>query len=223
MVSKTQVPIIYANFVQMAPAADIYFTDGCGRCALGGTPACKVHSWQPELAAFRAILLSSGLTEEVKWGMPCYTMNGRNVAILGSLKDSCTLSFFKGVLLEQEFRMLEKPGPNSRETRQIVITGAEQIMDNEEQIRQCIARAMELETEGAVITRNPEDLPPMPAEFAAIMAADPELMSAYEKLTPGRKRGYLLFFNAAKQAQTRISRIEKWIPAILQGKGMHDR
>lgn len=223
MVSAAEDPEISSKFVVMAPPADIYFTDGCGRCALGGTPACKVHSWQPELAAFRSILLSSGLTEEIKWGMPCYTMNGRNVAILGALKDCCTLGFFKGALLENEFTMLEKPGANSRETRQIRVTGTEQITENEDRIRHCIARAMELESQGAVITRNPEDLPPMPVEFSEIMAADPELKSAYEKLTPGRKRGYLLFFNAPKQTQTRVSRIEKWIPAILQGKGMHDR
>ncbi len=204
----------------MNPQVDHYFIDGCGRCPLGGTPQCKVHKWTQELIALRSILINCGLTEELKWGMPCYTFQKKNVVILSAFKESCTISFFKGALLSNEHQLLTAPGENSRTTRQFKFTDLNEILQNEKTIKASIFEAIEIEKAGLEIEKS-SDLPPIPDEFQELLDENQLLKSAFENLTPGRQRGYLLFISQAKQSKTRLKRIEKYIPKILKGEGLN--
>ena len=205
----------------MNKGVDVYFTEGCGRCNLVGTPKCKVHTWNNELVLLRTIILDCGLTEEVKWGSPCYTYNNKNVLMLAALKSYCAISFFKGVLLNDSKNILDKPGENSQHGRLIKFTKDSDLAAMEKTIKQYIKQAIEIEKAGLKVETvpNPE---PIPDEFKQVMDENPELKSAFFALTPGRQRSWILHFSSAKQAQTRISRIEKYTPKILQGKGFHD-
>ncbi len=205
----------------MNKGVDVYLTEGCGRCNLVGTPKCKVHTWNNELVLLRTIILDCGLTEEVKWGCPCYTYNNKNVLMLAALKSYCAISFFKGVLLNDSKNILDKPGENSQHGRLIKFTKDSDLAAMEKTIKQYIKQAIEIEKAGLKVETvpNPE---PIPDEFKQAMDENPELKSAFFALTPGRQRSWILHFSSAKQAQTRISRIEKYTPKILQGKGFHD-
>jgi hypothetical protein len=205
----------------MNKGVDVYLTEGCGRCNLVGTPKCKVHTWNNELVLLRTIILDCGLTEEVKWGSPCYTYNNKNVLMLAALKSYCAISFFKGVLLNDSKNILDKPGENSQHGRLIKFTKDSDLAAMEKTIKQYIKQAIEIEKVGLKVETvpNPE---PIPDEFKQVMDENPELKSAFFALTPGRQRSWILHFSSAKQAQTRISRIEKYTPKILQGKGFHD-
>ncbi len=205
----------------MNKGVDVYLTEGCGRCNLVGTPKCKVHTWNNELVLLRTIILDCGLTEEVKWGCPCYTYNNKNVLMLAALKSYCAISFFKGVLLNDSKNILDKPGENSQHGRLIKFTKDSDLAAMEKTIKQYIKQAIEIEKAGLKVETvpNPE---PIPDEFKQVMDENPELKSAFFALTPGRQRSWILHFSSAKQAQTRISRIEKYTPKILQGKGFHD-
>ena len=205
----------------MNKGVDVYLTEGCGRCNLVGTPKCKVHTWNNELVLLRTIILDCGLTEEVKWGCPCYTYNNKNVLMLAALKSYCAVSFFKGVLLNDSKNILDKPGENSQHGRLIKFTKDSDLAAMEKTIKQYIKQAIEIEKAGLKVETvpNPE---PIPDEFKQVMDENPELKSAFFALTPGRQRSWILHFSSAKQAQTRISRIEKYTPKILQGKGFHD-
>lgn len=205
----------------MNKGVDVYLTEGCGRCNLVGTPKCKVHTWNNELVLLRTIILDCGLTEQVKWGSPCYTYNNKNVLMLAALKSYCAISFFKGVLLKDSKNILDKPGENSQHGRLIKLTKDSDLAAMEKTIKQYIKQAIEIEKAGLKVETvpNPE---PIPDEFKQVMDENPELKSAFFALTPGRQRSWILHFSSAKQAQTRISRIEKYTPKILQGKGFHD-
>lgn len=205
----------------MNKGVDVYLTEGCGRCNLVGTPKCKVHTWNNELVLLRTIILDCGLTEQVKWGSPCYTYNNKNVLMLAALKSYCAISFFKGVLLNDSKNILDKPGENSQHGRLIKFTKDSDLAAMEKTIKQYIKQAIEIEKAGLKVETvpNPE---PIPDEFKQAMDENPELKSAFFALTPGRQRSWILHFSSAKQAQTRISRIEKYTPKILQGKGFHD-
>ena len=206
----------------MNPGVDHYLLEGCGRCALGGTPECKVHSWEHELVQLRRIILECGLTEDVKWSVPCYTWEGNNILILSAFVDNCTISFFKGALLQDEAGILEKPGPNTQAARVIRFTDIGRINELEEVIKAYIFEAVEVEKAGLEVEfKKPNDVD-MPEELANKLEEDPVFKAAFESLTPGRQRGYLLYFSQAKQSKTRISRIEKYMPIILEGKGMQD-
>jgi uncharacterized protein YdeI (YjbR/CyaY-like superfamily) len=205
----------------MNKGVDVYLTEGCGRCNLVGTPKCKVHTWNNELVLLRSIILGCGLTEEVKWGSPCYTYNNKNVLMLAALKSYCTISFFKGVLLNDTKNILDKPGENSQHGRLIRFTKDSDLAAMEKTIKQYIKQAIEIEKSGLKVETvpNPE---PIPDEFKQAMDENPDLKTAFFALTPGRQRSWILHFSSAKQAQTRISRIEKYTPKILQGIGFHD-
>jgi uncharacterized protein YdeI (YjbR/CyaY-like superfamily) len=206
----------------MTTTLDVYLSDGCGRCAYFATPACKVRQWQAELQALRQLVLSAGLTEEMKWGVPCYTFGGKNVLLLSALKECCVLSFFKGEGIADACGLLEKPGPNSQAARVLRVTSVEQITANSPAILDCIAQALELEKAGTrvALTPNPE---PFPEEWVQAMDANPVLKQAFLALTPGRQRGYVLYFSQPKQPKTRLARIEKCQSRILRGEGLHDR
>lgn len=201
---------------------DHYLLEGCGRCPLGGTPECKVHNWTTELEILRSIVLSCGLTEEVKWGVPCYTFDQKNVLLLSAFRAHCAISFFKGVLLDDKKGLLEKPGPNSHAGRIIKFTNLEQVEQSAADVKQLILEAIQVEKTGLQVPRNntPE---PLPVELETRFAEDAILQTAFEALTPGRQRGYILYFSAPKQSKTRQSRIEKCVGKILNGEGLHDK
>jgi len=202
---------------------DAYFTDGCGRCALGGTPDCKVHSWQAEMKLLRSILLDCGLTEELKWGVPCYTFGKSNILIMSAFKEYCALSFFKGTLLQDAHQILEKPGENTQAARLIRLTGLEQIKELEPVLKAYIYEAIEVERAGLRVDFKKKNELVYPSELQKILGENPVLKDAFEALTPGRQRGWVLYFSQPKQSKTRETRIEKSIPQILQGKGWNDR
>ncbi len=206
----------------MNPQVDQYLLDGCMRCPLGATPKCKVRDWQEELKLLRSIVLDCGLTEERKWGVPCYTYDNKNVSIVSALKDYATLSFFKGVLLKDPDGVLEKPGPNSQSDRIIRFRSVDEITQLEVSLKSYIHEAIEVEKKGLKVEfkKNPE---PIPEELETIFNEDPGLKAAFEALTPGRQRGYIIHFSQPKQSATRTSRIEKCIPKIMEGKGFFDR
>ncbi len=181
--------------------------------------------WQAELAEMRRIVAATGLTEEIKWGAPCFTTeDGGNVVILGVLNDYCCLSFFKGVLLKDPEGILQAPGENSRSARLIPFTDVAQILDQEATLTAYVTEAADLERSGATVDfEGTRDDIAVPEELTAAFADDPDLEAAWDALTPGRRRGYLVLFSGAKQSATRSNRIAKHAPRILQGKGMHDR
>ncbi|MEP4535318.1 MAG: YdeI/OmpD-associated family protein [Cyclobacteriaceae bacterium] len=199
-----------------------YLDIGCGRCKYGGTPQCKVHSWEKEIRQLRRIITECGLEEEIKWDCPCYTHQGKNIAMVAAFKDYAFISFFKGSLLQDEKRLLHKPGENSQASRLFKFTNPDQIIQTESTIKAYIYEAVEVEKAGleVVFKKNPE---PMPEELEQKLSENAKLKEAFEALTPGRQRGYILHFSQPKQSQTRVSRIEKCIPKIMEGKGFHDR
>jgi uncharacterized protein YdeI (YjbR/CyaY-like superfamily) len=206
----------------MNQTADTYFTAGCGRCAKGGTPACKVNTWAAELAALRALVLEAGLTEECKWGVPCYTVEKGNVVIIHSFKDYCALLFFKGALLKDAKGILIQQTENVQGARQLRFTDVREITKLKTTIKAYLQEAIAVEKAGLKVAMKPTAEFAMPEEFQATLDKSPALKTAFEALTPGRQRAYLLHFAAAKQAKTRESRIEKCTPLILSGKGLLD-
>lgn len=207
---------------QAIPDVDHYLKEGCGRCQLYQTTECRVHRWPEELVALRSIVLSTGLKEEIKWSMPCYTYNGKNVLMVTAFKEYCSLNFFKGSLLSNASGLLEKAGENSHAARLIRFTSIKRIYDNEDAIRALVFEAIEVEKSGAKPKAVKPSDTPIPAEFKAAMEKDAQLKNAFETLTPGRQRAYLFHFNEAKQAKTREARIEKYRDKILMGKGLMD-
>ena len=205
----------------MNKSADDFFSEGCGRCALGGTPDCKVHKWADELAALRSLMLSVGLEEECKWGVPCYTHKGKNIALLGAFKEYCSLAFFKGSLLSDPKNILTAPGENSQLSRQFRFTAVKELLKHEDDLRSYLFEAIEVEKAGLKVDtkKNPE----FPEELLQKFREDAKFKKAFEALTPGRQRGYLIFFSAAKQSATRTARIEKYKGQIMLGNGMQDR
>lgn len=206
----------------MDPRIDNYLIKGCGRCPLGGTSDCKVHSWTEELKLLRDIILETELVETLKWSNPCYTFQHHNIIMLSALKESTVVSFFKGVLLKDPKNVLLAPGKNSQSDRRLVFTSIEQVVEKATLLKCYIAEAIQIEKEGLKVAfkKNPE---PIPVELQQKLDEDLVLRTSFEALTPGRQRGYILYFSQPKQSKTRTSRIEKLIPKILQGKGFHDR
>lgn len=191
---------------------------GCGRCEYVGTPNCKVIIWNAEVVELRNILKSTELVEEYKWSVPCYTINGKNVVILSALKNSSTLNFFKGELIEDKYNRLVSPGPNSQSGKYLKFTNLSDILENKEIILYYINSAIEIEQNGKKVDFKAKNELVYPIELLDIFAENEELKAKFEELTPGKKRAYILHFTAPKQSKTRISRIEKQIPNILDGK-----
>lgn len=206
----------------MNQTAETYFTTGCGRCAKGGTPACKVNTWAAELAALRVLVLEAGLTEECKWGVPCYTFQNGNVVIIHSFKEYCGLLFFKGALLKDAKGILIQQTENVQAARQLRFTNAQDVAALKSTIQAYLQEAIAVEKAGLKVSMKPTAEFAVPEEFQAKLDASPTLKTAFGALTPGRQRAYLLHFAAAKQAKTREARIEKCIPQILNGKGLLD-
>jgi len=203
-------------------SVDAYLRDGCGRCDLYQTPACKVHRWTAILEGLRALVRASGLVEEMKWGSPCYTLDGKNVAMLVSLKDHCALQFFKGAALPDDAGELEAPGPNSRFVRLLAFRSLAELERRRARAAWFLDRAIAIERDGTPVV-VPDAREPMPAELEQRLAADPALAVAFAALTPGRQRSHLLHISGAKQAETRERRVDRCAPDIAAGRGFNER
>ena len=183
----------------------------------------KAGKWQDEYAALRKIVLDCGVTEELKWGVPCYTFQDSNIVLIHGFKDYCALLFHKGVLLQDPEGILIQQTKNVQSARQIRVTSVQQIVAMESVLKAYILDAIAVEKAGLKVTfKEPADFT-MPEEFINKLEEVAGLQDAFDALTPGRQRGYLLHFAAPKQAKTRESRIEKCVPRILDGKGLNDR
>jgi uncharacterized protein YdeI (YjbR/CyaY-like superfamily) len=182
----------------------------------------KATRWRKELEQLRAIALDCGLTEEVKWHAPCYTFENGNVVILQRFKEYCALMFFKGALLKDPHGVLERPGEHSQAARQLRFAAVREVVEMEAVARAYVAEAIEIERAGLKVKlrKGPE---PIPAELQSRLDGSPALKVAFDALTPGRQRAYILYFSQAKRSATRASRVEKCVPRILDGKGLGDR
>ncbi len=210
----------------MNNSAATYFTAGCGRCAKGGTPDCKINTWAAELAALRVLVLEAGLTEECKWGVPCYTVGDSvksgNVVLIHSFKEYCALLFIKGALLKDAKGILIQQTENVQGGRQLRFTDVREITKLKTTIKTYLQEAIAVEKAGLKVSMKPTTEFAMAEEFQTKLDESLALKTAFEALTPGRQRGYLLHFAAAKQSKTREARIEKWLPLILSRKGLLD-
>jgi uncharacterized protein YdeI (YjbR/CyaY-like superfamily) len=180
------------------------------------------EQWREELGALRKIILACRLSEELKWGVPCYTLNGKNVVLIHGFKDYCAILFVKGALLKDDKGLLVAQTENVQASRQIRFSELRQVIKLKADIKAYVQEAAELEKAGLKVSfKNTADFP-VPEEFRRALDADGALRIAFDALTPGRQRAYLLHFSQAKQAQTRESRIAKCAPLILAGKGLND-
>lgn len=182
----------------------------------------KAEKWQTEMAALRALLLGFPLTEELKWSKPCYTFQGGNVVLILPFKDSVALLLTKGALLKDPGGILTQPTENTQSARQIRFTSAAEVTEIKSLLKGYIEEAIEVEKSGREVVFKKVTDHAVPEEFQARLDEMPDLKAAYEALTPGRRRAYLLHFSGAKQSKTRASRVDKCIPQILAGKGMMD-
>lgn len=201
---------------------DDYLAEGCGRCDLYRTPGCKVHRWQDSLVALRAEVLAAGLEEHLKWGCPCYTVDGKNVLMVTAYKEFACVSFFAGALLRDDEGRLESPGPNSQAARLFKFRSAAEVEARRAQLRGFIEQAAALSRAGARVqfarTADPE-----PEELTALLDGDPGLRAAFDALTPGRQRSHVIYVSGAKQSASRQARADRCVPKILAGKGFLDR
>ena len=182
----------------------------------------KAEKWQKELAQLRLIVLDCGLTEELKWGCPCYTFQKNNVVLIHDFKEYCAFLFHKGALLNDADGILIQQTENVQAARQIRFTNLKQIVDMENTLKTYIFEAIEVEKAGLKVELKKTEAFKMPEEFERKLAEIPALKTAFEALTQGRQRAYLLHFSAPKQAKTRESRVEKCMQQILDGKGLND-
>lgn len=207
----------------MNPELDSYFIDGCGRCSHFATPECKVNLWKDGLVQLRRIVLDCGLSEEKKWHHPTYTHGSKNIVLIHSFKDYYGISFMKGSLLKDPEKILTQPTENMQAGRQIRFTTAKEVVDQEATIKAYIYEAIEVEKAGLEVKFKDTSEFEVPEELDWIFNEDPEYKAAFEALTPGRQRGYLLHFNQPKQSKTRTSRIEKAREKVFSGRGYNER
>jgi uncharacterized protein YdeI (YjbR/CyaY-like superfamily) len=192
----------------MNPKVDFYFI--------------KAKTWQKELEQLRMIVPDCGLTEELKWGVPCYTFQKRNIVLIHVFKEYCALLFFKGALLNDANGILVRQTENVQAARQIRFTNVRQIVKMEPTLKAYIYEAIEVEKAGLKVPLKKTAAFNIPEEFQTKLDKKPALKTAFTALTPGRQRAYLLYFSAPKQSKTRESRIEKYMQQILHGKGLDD-
>jgi uncharacterized protein YdeI (YjbR/CyaY-like superfamily) len=182
----------------------------------------KAKQWRAEMERLRTIVLECGLTEELKWRQPCYTFQEGNVVLIHGFKEYCALLFFKGALLKDPKGILIQQTENVQSARQIRFTSLQDIVALEPVLKVYIKEAVKVENAGLKVELKKTAEFSMPQELRDKLDKTPALKTAFEALTPGRQRGYLLHFSSAKQSQTRVSRIEKCAPQILAGKGLND-
>jgi uncharacterized protein YdeI (YjbR/CyaY-like superfamily) len=178
--------------------------------------------WRKEIVALRRLILDCGLVEDLKWGWPCYALDGSNVVLIHGFKTYCAVLFFKGALMQDPEGILVRQTENVQAARQIRFENLDEIRLKKTALKAYVLQAMEVKRAGGKIAfRKTSDFP-MPEEFSARLEGIPELKAAFEALTPGRQRAYLLHFSSARQSATRQARIDKCMPKILEGKGLTD-
>ena len=190
------------------PAVDWYFAEQV--------------KWEPAIRQLRALALDFGLAEELKWGCPCYTLDGSKIVLIHVFKYYCALLFFKGALLEDPHHLLVRQTPNVQSARQIRFTGLDDVQRLEAKVRACIRDAIAVDQAGLQVARKTTADFAVPDEFAIRLKELPALKEAFDALTPGRQRAYLLHFASAKQSSTRTARVDKHTDRILEGKGLDD-
>lgn len=183
----------------------------------------RATHWQEEMRELRDLLLSCDLTEELKWGKPCYSAHGGNIAIMQPFKEHLSLMFFKGALLEDPEGILRSQGENTQAALRIEFTSPEQVSNRGSAVKSYIEEAIQVEKDGLEAPKKKVSEYEIPPEFEDRLRDDEEYREAFEALTPGRKKGYLLHFSGAKRADTRERRIEKCRGKVLRGEGFHDR
>jgi uncharacterized protein YdeI (YjbR/CyaY-like superfamily) len=182
----------------------------------------RVKMWKEELLQLRTIMLECGLTEDFKWRTPCYTYQDGNVIILNGFKEHCVLGFFKGALLKDPKQILIKPGEQTQSSRMMKFTSLEEIRKNEKIIKTYIKEAIEIEKSGLKVELKPHAEYEVPAELQQKLNTDKKFKAAFDTLTPGRQRAYYMFIAQAKQAATRVSRVDGCTARIMMGKGLND-
>lgn len=182
----------------------------------------KDTPWKEEYTQLRRIILDCNLDEELKWGHPCYTYRGNNIVLIHGFKEYCALLFHKGALLKDTEGVLVQQTENVQSARQIRFTGVGEITGMENTIKAYVYEAVEVEKAGIKVPMKKTKEFSIPEEFQKKLDKNPDLKAAFEKLTPGRQRGYLLYFSQAKQSKTRLARVEKYTQQILDGKGLND-
>lgn len=192
----------------MNPKVDFYFS--------------KAKKWQEEIEKLRSITLDSGLSEELKWGVPCYTLGKTNIVLMHVFKEYCALLFFKGALLKDKSGILVQQTENVQSGRQIRFTSVQEIVKMKTILKAYIQEAIEVEKAGLKVDFKKTTAFKIPEEFQNKLNMNSRLETAFYELTPGRQRAYLLYFSAAKQSKTREARVEKCTPQILSGKGLDD-
>ena len=192
----------------MNPKADWFFT--------------KATEWQEEFEKLRNVILDCGLTEELKWGVPCYTFEKRNIVLIHGFKEYCALLFFKGALLNDAKRILVQQTKNVQAARQIRFTNVREIVKMKPILKAYIYEAIEAEKAGLKVPLKKTKEFNVPEEFQNKLKKSPALKKAFNALTPGRQRGYLVYFSQPKQSKTRESRVEKCVQQILNGEGLND-
>lgn len=199
-----------------------YFAKGCGRCDRFATADCSTRQWEPSLRELRRICSAAGLAEVVKWGLPTYQYNGRNIAGLAAFRIDFRLRFFRAALMKDPQGVLQKQGPNTQHAGMISFTDNAQVNELEPIISDYLQEAIGYAKAGI----EPSKVVPkieLPLEMIDAMDSDPELAEAFHQLTPGRQRSYAINLNGAKKPETRIARIAKFRNKILTGKGATDR
>jgi len=194
---------------RMNPKVDFYFN--------------RAKRWQEEFEKLRLIILDCGLTEELKWGVPCYTFEKRNIVLLHGFKEYCALLFFKGALLNDADGILIQQTKNVQAARQIRFTSVRNIVKLKPILKAYIQEAIEVEKAGLKVKLKKTTEFKRPKEFQNKLDKTPALKTAFAALTPGRQRAYLLYFSAPKQSKTREARVEKYVQRILSGKGLNDQ
>jgi uncharacterized protein YdeI (YjbR/CyaY-like superfamily) len=182
----------------------------------------RAKTWRKEIEKLRKVVLDCGLTEELKWGVPCYTFEESNVVLIHVFKEYCALLFFKGALLQDAEGILIQQTKNTQAARQLRFTGVGEIAGIAATVKAYVREAIGLEKAGLKVDFKKTEEFAVPEEFQNKLVASPALKAAFEALTPGRQRAYLLHFSSAKQSKTRESRIAKCMPQILDGKGLDD-
>ena len=182
----------------------------------------KAKNWTEELKQLRAIVFDCGLTEELKWGCPCYTFQESNIVLIHMFKEYCALLFFKGALLNDANGILVQQTKNVQSARQVRFTNVKDIIKMKKTLKAYIYEAIEAEKTGLKVDFKEKNELVFPEEFQKKIKENPRLKTAFNALTPGRQRAYNLYFSGAKQSKTRQARIEKCIPQILNGKGLND-
>ena len=196
-----------------------FFEKGCGRCARFATPDCSVRKWSAGLSDLRRICLSTNLAETVKWGHPCYMAAGRNIAIIGAFRGDFRLTFFNAALMKDPQSMLERQGENTQHANMISFTGATQVLQSEPVIVSYLKEAIAYAEAGILPEREDSPLE-LPSELIDALDGDPELAEAFNKLTPGRQKSYVINLASAKKPETRVARILKFRDRVLAGKGV---